>query len=203
MSPEFDTIVKTAFVHNSAATTNSIQGQIITNSLLQTGATVYTMYTNSMQDELAALYTAYRVVGYSLKYEAVSRSTVDVLLTQIESNEDLTPTFTTGSFWLASPASNDQAQLHVVPANTKSPCLKHVKVGKVMLADLVGSDTFETDDNYAGTISSSGVPTTPADVTTSFVIMTKTDSAAFTASTSPYLAGTMLQWVKFYGRRRA
>jgi hypothetical protein len=88
-----------------------------------------------------------------------------------------------------------------MPANTKSPCIRHVTTGKKWLADIVGSDTFETDDSYAGSISTAGVFTAPATLTYAFHYAGNITGAIFVLNTVPYVFGRVKRWVKFYGRR--
>ncbi len=196
---EFDTVIPSGFSIENAGATAAVTGWIASNSLLTTSHSAVTVTQSLLLDELIRMYESYRVVAYELDYSWVSRSTVDSNWVMIHLNED--PAFATGSSFSATAFTYPNMFRLLVAANTKSPCAGTVKSPKIWLADIVGSDTFETDDNFAGTISNTGVFTAPAALTYAVYYSGQTTGAAFAASNSPYCSGVLRQFVKFYGRR--
>ncbi len=199
MPDEFDTIVPSGFIMDSATVNVSATLLLNTNSLLATShSTGITVSQSLFLDELIRTYESYRVVAYDLKYHWVSRSTLDSNLVILHTNED--PAFSTGVFGLQGLTYPNPFHL-LVPATSKSPCAGTVVCPRHSLADVVGSPTFATDDSYAGSINSTGVFTSPATLTYMVFYFGTITGAIWVANTAPYLSGTFHQYVKFYGRR--
>jgi hypothetical protein len=199
MPDEFDTVIKSFGTSLSAAATASVQITLFSNSLLHSSDSFGSgMGTSSTLTNLASNYTKYRVVAYNIEYTVVSRSTSETNFVTLHSPTALT--YSSASSFQAETVTRDKALFYFVPANTKSPCVQKMRQG-FRMSQIIGEREFQTADSYVGTLSSSGVPTDPSDLTYIYFYMGLASAAAFTAGTAPAIAVTMTQYVKFYDKR--
>ncbi len=196
---EYDTVITSGFNFDNAGATAAVTGFLATNSLLNTSHSGATVNYSAYLDELVRLYESYRVVAYALDYHWVSRSATASNWLMVHTNED--PAFATGSSFALSALSYPNMFHLIVPGTGLAPSAGKVKCNKQWLADVVGTDTFASDDSYAGTVSTSGVFTAPSALTYTAYYAGLITGAAYGASNSPYVSGRLFQFVKFYGRR--
>jgi hypothetical protein len=199
MPPMFETSIRTIGYWASSGTNNLEQLEILTNSLLHS----WTGGGNNTAQALANIgrsYTKYRVCAYDIRYHAVSRSTSDYLFWDVHSPDDLGLTVASG--WSLNPQLvMPKAFFHTLPANTKSPCYQAIGWKKYKLSDVIGNNEYLTSDTYAGTLNSSGVATSPSDLTYCTLVSGLQGGGAQTASNSPLFTVELVQYVQFYDLR--
>ncbi len=198
MPDEFDSVIRTFGTIAPTATTASISSVVFTNSLLQTSSDFTSSGSSSTLNNIGRNYSKYRVMGYKIKYTLVSRSTGDSHLTVLHT--PIAQTFSAGVNWQPDSATRDKATYHVIVANTKSPCVTGGGQ-KYDLMSVVGQSEFMEDASYAGTLNSSGVPTSPTDLTYLYFYTGPVAGGNFTASTSPLILLMLTQYVKFYDKQ--
>ncbi len=199
MPPMFETTIRSIGYWASSGTNNLEQLEILTNSLLHswTGGGVSTAQALA---NIGRSYTKYRVCGYDLRFKIVSRSTSDYLTWDVHSPDDLALTVAAG--WTLNPQLvMPKAFFHTLPANTKAPCAFDVGWRKYKLSDVIGNNEYLTSDTYAGTLNSSGVPTSPSDLTYCTLVSGLQGGGAQTASNSPLFTVELVQYVQFYDLR--
>lgn len=198
MPPEFDTVIKTFGTILSSAATASVFSEVATNSLLHT-ADALSGSGSSPLANIARNYSKYRVVGYSIKYNLLSRSTVDVNVAVLHTPNSVSANYPAGSSWNAAAPTSDKSFYYLVPASTKAPCLTGGSQ-KYQILSVLGQEEFEEDNTYYGTINTSGVPTAPTDQTFVAFYSGQASGGTFTANTTPHISVTLKQYVRFYDR---
>ncbi len=185
--------------YNSSATTNSIQSTVVTNSLLLSAHSFTSGGQSSFLDELALEYQKYRVMAYSLEVELIGRD--DQRVSVSLAHQTNLPSYATGSAFDFSSAAVPRSQYLIVGTNTDSPNVVNFKKVMYRIEDMVGTTAFLAEENYAGTINSSGVFTSPSSPTYSVLHYGQIDGTAFGANSCPLIRVRMCQWVNFYSRR--
>jgi hypothetical protein len=198
MPDEFDTQIQTFGTMSSAAATASVTQQIYSNSLLHTGDDFgASSATSNFLANVGRNYTKYRVTSYDIQVVFSSRATSDSHMTVLHS--PITLGFSAGTSWQPESVTRDKSSFVLVPANTKSPCIVKHK-SRFTLLSVVGNAEFRADKEYAGTLSTVGVPTDPTDLTY-ITFHTGLVTGTFTAGTCPQISVRLTQRVKFYDKR--
>ncbi len=195
MPAEFDTVIKTFGTIRNASATISASSFIHTNSLLHDTDDFSSSASNPLAN-IARNYSKYRVVGYSAKFTFSPRATQDVNMAVIHTANN--PSYSTAISWSPGACTIEKSNYFLVPASTKSPCIVHGKRGFGILA-VLGQEEFEQDDKYQGTISTSGVPTSPTD-RTFLVFYSGLVTGTFAAGEVPHISVMLTQYVRFYDR---
>ncbi len=199
LAPMFETTIRTIGYWASAGTNNLEQLEILTNSLLHSWTGGGSLTTQGLAN-IGRSYNKYRVCGYDLRFKAISRSTSDYLIWDVHSADDLA--LTVAASWTLNPQlAMPKSFFHTVPANTKSPCSLETPWKKYKMADVIGNNEYLSSDTYAGTLNSSGVPTSPTDLTYCTLVSGLQGGGAQTASNSPLFTIELVQFVQFYDLR--
>ncbi len=196
---EFDTVVKTCGHIRSSAVTASISQNLVTNTLLQSAGTPWSMVGQATSvANIAKNYSFYRVMKYALRVRAIPNTTSACWTAILHVPED--PAFASGSSFSPVSGSYPNAQIKMIPSTANTPNI--VPFNKIMtITDVVGSDSAQTDEDFAGAVSTAGVFSDPARLTYAIFYQGLISGSAFGASTSPTFEVELLQWVKFYERR--
>ncbi len=194
---ELDWKVTTFGQIRPAGATASISSVIFTNSLLHTADSFNNSGQSATLADVASAYTKYRVVQYKISYVMSPRSTSDVNMTVLHSPTD--PAFSAAVSWSPASVTRDKSYYHLVPSETKSPCIVRGR-NAFSLSRVVGQKEYEQDVNYAGTVDSVGVFTSPADLTY-LTFYQGLVSGSFTANTAVSISVMLEQYVRFYDKR--
>ncbi len=196
---EFDAVILTNGIYNSAATTASISSKVVTNSLLVSDHAFTTGGESTLLDDFALGYSSYRVVRYKIEAQYVGRDDQRVLLALFHTPID--PSFAAGSVFNYNSTAYPRSQVTLVGTNTDSPNVGSMKDSSFSIIDVAATDAVMTDDKYVGSISSSGVFTSPATQTFAIFHYAQVDGTNFSANSAPLIRVKMTQWVKFFSRR--
>jgi len=147
---------------------------------------------------IAKNYSFYRVMKYALRVRAIPNTTAAAWTTILHVPED--PAFSSAVSFSATSGSYPNSQMKMIPSTANTPNI--VSFNKIItITDVVGSDSAQTDEDFAGTVSTAGVFADPARLTYAILYQGLISGSAFTANTSPTFEVELLQWVKFYERR--
>lgn len=196
---EYGTRIVSAAYSASAGATSSTYEYIQTNSLSNSSTFTTQPQYNANLTNLGKTYAAYRVTKYKITFEIFPRAAKNVWLITGNLSEDPNPgTGSTIDFKLA---SYPFSRFLLVPSTTT---VTPNKVGPIIdshtIMSVVGREEVLTDDNFSGTINSSGVFSAPAKPTL-FYYSSSPFSGAYTAGESPIVKVVMEQWVQFFDRR--
>ncbi len=194
---EYDTVVKTYGHLKSTATTASISQNIVTNTLLQSGAWALVGQAPSVAN-LARNYSRYRVMKYAMRIRLFSNSTSATYISMINTPED--PAFSAGVAYLPSSSGYPGTVSRLVPPTTNTPNVMACKLA-YKIEDVVGTSAPRTEENYSGTISSVGAFSDPTALTYCVFYQGLASGAAFTVGTALTIEIELLQYVKLYDRR--
>lgn len=174
---------------------------IVSNSLLQTSGWTSSTTSASLAS-FGRMYENYRVLGYSLKFTVIPRSATascTLLVTD-------TPTIAAPSAGLSLFNAGNQSVFiedmtrYSVGTTSTQPCLIKATRKKSM-ETVVGNREYKFDDTYAGTLSNTGVATSPASTTFLNFIFGRDDGAVFVVNTCPTVSAEIVFHCRLYNRR--
>ncbi len=190
--------VNSTFSVAQTATTASVELPITINGLLLSGTSL-TIGQPTMLANVAKNYSAYRVEKFSVRYNLYSRSSSFYTVIVFPLSED--PAYSSGSSLSIAAGAYPNAHYNIVPANTTSPCHVLNRSMSHSIRSIVGSNEVATDDNYAGTVNTSGVFSDPAKPVYLIFYTGPTAGGSMVAGEAPRITGTITSWVRFYDKR--